>query len=66
MKMALASPRVRASGIESTEFPALAEEMEVYAVPRIVVDGIPRWDGSVRSGSSSTASSRPRSTSTRR
>jgi len=47
MKMALASPRVRASGIESTEFPRLAEEMEVYAVPRIVVDGIPRWDGSV-------------------
>ena len=47
MKMALASPRVRASGIGSTEFPRLAEEMEVYAVPRIVVDGIPRWDGSV-------------------
>jgi hypothetical protein len=21
--------------------------MEVYAVPRIVVDGVPRWDGSV-------------------
>ena len=47
MKMAFASPRVRASGIEATEFPALADEMEVYAVPRIVVDGVPRWDGSV-------------------
>ena len=47
MKLALASPRIRASGIESTEFPTLAEEMEVYAVPRIVVDGVPRWDGSV-------------------
>ena len=47
MKLALASPRIRASGIESTEFPSLAEEMEVYAVPRIVVDGVPRWDGSV-------------------
>ena len=47
MKMAFASPRVRASGIEATEFPALADRMEVYAVPRIVVDGIPRWDGSV-------------------
>jgi hypothetical protein len=47
MKMAFASPRVRASGIEATEFPTLADEMEVYAVPRIVVDGVPRWDGSV-------------------
>ena len=47
MKMALASPRVRASGIEASEFPALADRMEVYAVPRIVVDGVPQWDGSV-------------------
>lgn len=41
-RLALASPRVRASAIESTEFPALADELEVYAVPRIVVDGLPR------------------------
>jgi hypothetical protein len=47
MKLAFASPRVRASGIESSEFPALADRMEVYAVPRIVVDGVPQWDGSV-------------------
>lgn len=46
-RLALASPRVRASAIESTEFPALADELEVYAVPRIVVDGLPRWDGAV-------------------
>ncbi len=47
LKLAMASPRVRGSGIEATEFPRLADEMEVYAVPRIVVDGVPRWDGSV-------------------
>jgi hypothetical protein len=46
-KAALASPRVRASAIESTEFPRLADEMDVWAVPRIVVDGVPQWDGSV-------------------
>jgi Thioredoxin domain len=47
MKLAFASPRVRASGIEASEFPALADRMEVYSVPRIVVDGVPQWDGSV-------------------
>jgi len=47
MKCAFASPKIRAAGIESTEFPALAEEMEVYAVPRIVVNGVPQWDGAV-------------------
>jgi len=46
-KLAFASERVRASGIEATEFPSLADAMEVYAVPRIVVDGVPRWDGAV-------------------
>ena len=46
-KAALASPRVRAAAIEATEFPQLADEMEVWAVPRIVVDGVPQWDGSV-------------------
>jgi hypothetical protein len=46
-KLAFASPRVRASAIEATEFPALADAMQVYAVPRIVVDGLPRWDGAV-------------------
>ena len=46
-RLALASPRVRAAAIEATEFPALADELEVYAVPRIVVNGVPQWDGSV-------------------
>jgi len=46
-KLAFASPRVRAAGIESSAFPALADRMEVYAVPRIVVDGVPQWDGAV-------------------
>jgi hypothetical protein len=46
-KTAFASPRVRAAAIEATEFPALADRMEVYAVPRIAVNGVPSWDGSV-------------------
>ena len=46
-RLALASPRVRASAIESTEFSALADAMDVWAVPRIVVDGVPQWDGAV-------------------
>jgi hypothetical protein len=46
-KAALASPRIRAAAIEATEFPRLADEMDVWAVPRIVVNGVPQWDGSV-------------------
>jgi thioredoxin family protein len=46
-KAALASPRIKASAIEASEFPALADEMEVWAVPRIVVNGVPQWDGAV-------------------
>lgn len=46
-RCALASERVTATAIEAHEFPRLAEEMEVWAVPRIAVDGVPRWDGSV-------------------
>lgn len=46
-RVALASPRVRAAAIEATEFPQLADELDVRAVPRIVVDGVPQWDGSV-------------------
>ena len=46
-KAALASPRIRATAIEATEFPTLATAMEVWAVPRIVVNGAPQWDGSV-------------------
>jgi predicted thioredoxin/glutaredoxin len=46
-KLAFASERVTAIAIEANEFPQLAQEMEVWAVPRIVVDGEPRWDGAV-------------------
>ena len=46
-RCALASERVSAAAIEANEFPQLAQEMEVWAVPRIVVDGEPRWDGAV-------------------
>jgi hypothetical protein len=46
-RTALASPRIRAAAIESTEFPALADAMDVWAVPRIVVNGVPQWDGAV-------------------
>lgn len=46
-KAALASPRVRSAAIEATEFPTLADAMEVWSVPRIVVNGVPQWDGSV-------------------
>ena len=46
-KLALASPHVSASAIEATEFPALADSMDVWSVPRIVVNGVPQWDGSV-------------------
>jgi Thioredoxin domain len=46
-RTALASPRVRAAAIEATEFPQLADAMNVWAVPRIVVNGVPQWDGSV-------------------
>ena len=46
-KAALASPRVRSAAIEATEFPALADAMDVWAVPRIIVNGVPQWDGAV-------------------
>lgn len=46
-RAALASPRIRAAAIEATEFPTLADSMDVWSVPRIVVNGIPQWDGAV-------------------
>jgi alkyl hydroperoxide reductase subunit AhpF len=46
-RCALVSPRVRAAAIEASFFPALAEEKEVWAVPTIVVDGVPRYSGTV-------------------
>jgi glutaredoxin-like protein len=46
-RTALASPRIRASAIEATEFPSLADSMDVWSVPRVVVNGVPHWDGTV-------------------
>ena len=46
-RCALASERVTATAVEANEFPQLSQEMGVYAVPRVVVDGEPRWDGAV-------------------
>jgi glutaredoxin-like protein len=49
-RAALASPRVTAAAIEATEFPSLADTMEVYSVPTIVIGGVPRYDGAVPEG----------------
>jgi alkyl hydroperoxide reductase subunit AhpF len=46
-RCAIAAPRVRATAIEATEFPALADEKDVWAVPKIVVNGIPQYEGAV-------------------
>jgi hypothetical protein len=46
-RAALASERVRATAIESTEFPALADANEVWAVPKVVVNGMPQYEGSL-------------------
>jgi thioredoxin family protein len=46
-RCAFASERVTATGIEANEFPQLAQEMGVWAVPRIAVNGVPQWDGAV-------------------
>lgn len=47
-KTALASPHVTAAAIEAGEFPRLADEMNVWAVPSIAVNGVPQWEGAVR------------------
>jgi Thioredoxin domain len=46
-RCALASPRVSAAAIEASEFPALADAHDVWAVPKIVVDGVPQYEGAV-------------------
>jgi predicted thioredoxin/glutaredoxin len=46
-RCALASEQVTAAAIEANEFPQLSQELGVWAVPRIVVDGEPQWDGAV-------------------
>ena len=46
-RCALASPRVTAAAVEATEFPALADRYDVFAVPKVVVNGQPRYEGAV-------------------
>jgi predicted DsbA family dithiol-disulfide isomerase len=46
-KLALASPHIRASGIEASEFAVDADRHGVHAVPAIVVDDRYAWAGSV-------------------
>ena len=46
-RCALASPQVSAAAIEATEFPTLADEKDVWSVPKIVVNGIPQYEGAV-------------------
>lgn len=46
-RAALASPRVRSSAIEVTEFPGLADKRDVRAVPKVAIDGIPPYEGNV-------------------
>jgi len=46
-RCAFAAERVSATAIEANEFPQLSQELGVWAVPRIVIDGVPRWDGAV-------------------
>jgi alkyl hydroperoxide reductase subunit AhpF len=47
-KAALASPHVSAAAIEAGEFPRLTDEMNVWAVPSIAVNGVPQWEGALR------------------
>ena len=46
-KLALASPRIHASGIEASEFAVDADRHGVHAVPAIVVDDRYAWAGAV-------------------
>ena len=46
-KCALASPRVSAAGIEAYEFTAEADRHGVFAVPKIVINDVPRYEGAV-------------------
>jgi predicted DsbA family dithiol-disulfide isomerase len=46
-RLALASPRIGARGIEATEFAVDADRHGVHAVPAIVVDDRFAWAGAV-------------------
>ena len=45
--LALASPRIHASGVEASEFAVDADRHGVHAVPAIVVDDRYAWAGAV-------------------
>ena len=44
------SDLVRADGIEAMEFPDLAEQFRVFAVPRTIINGGPYVEGSLPEG----------------
>jgi hypothetical protein len=46
-RCALAAPLVRAAAIEASEFPALADAKDVWSVPKVVVNGVPQYEGAV-------------------
>jgi alkyl hydroperoxide reductase subunit AhpF len=46
-RAALASPRITATAIEATEFPALADRHGVLAVPKTIANGEPIAEGAV-------------------
>jgi predicted DsbA family dithiol-disulfide isomerase len=46
-QFALESDLVRADGIEATEFPDLADQYRVYAVPKTVINGRAFIEGSM-------------------
>jgi predicted DsbA family dithiol-disulfide isomerase len=46
-KLALASPRIHASGVEASEFAVDADRHGVHAVPAIVVDDRYAWAGAL-------------------
>ena len=46
-RTALASPRIRASAIEATEFPELARAYRVMGVPKVVINDRVQFEGAV-------------------
>ena len=49
-QFALESDLVRADGIEAMEFPDLAEQYRVFAVPRTIINGKEYVEGSLPEG----------------
>ena len=49
-QFALESDLVRADGIESNEFPDLAEQFRVFAVPRTIINGEGHVEGALPEG----------------